>query len=132
VIPVGADRRLFACANSFVQITGSAAFFLAGGDTVPLLFLGVVLFGPGIGNTTSLPPLIAQTEFVKADVPRVVPLIIAIGQASYAFAPATFGLIREFAPNMGGTSAGAAPYLFVAAALIQALAIMAFLAGRPR
>ncbi len=132
LMPVGADRRLVACANAVVQIMGSVAFLLAGGDNVPLLLLGVVLFGAGIGNTTSLPPLIAQVEFVKEDVPRVVPLIIAIGQATYALAPAAFGLIREFAPNVGATSAGAAPYLFIAAALIQALAVTAFLAGRRR
>ena len=132
LMPAGADRRLFACANAVVQIVGSLAFYLAAGDNIPLLLTGVVLFGAGIGNTTSLPPLIAQIEFVKEDVPRVVPLIIAIGQASYAFAPAAFGLIREFAPQAGVASAGAAPYLFIAAALIQALAIMAFLAGRPR
>ena len=132
LMPAGADRRLFACANAVVQIVGSLAFYLAAGDNIPLLLTGVVLFGAGIGNTTSLPPLIAQIEFVKEDVPRVVPLIIAIGQASYAFAPAAFGLIREFAPQAGVASAGAAPYLFIAAALIQALAIMAFLAGRRR
>jgi hypothetical protein len=132
LMPAGADRRLFACANAVVQIVGSLAFYLAAGDNIPLLLTGVVLFGAGIGNTTSLPPLIAQIEFVKEDVPRVVPLIIAIGQGSYAFAPAAFGLIREFAPQAGVASAGAAPYLFIAAALIQALAIMAFLAGRPR
>jgi len=132
LMPAGADRRLFACANAVVQIVGSLAFYLAAGDNILLLLTGVVLFGAGIGNTTSLPPLIAQIEFVKEDVPRVVPLIIAIGQASYAFAPAAFGLIREFAPQAGVASAGAAPYLFIAAALIQALAIMAFLAGRPR
>ena len=72
---------------------------LAAGDHVPLLLLGVVLFGFGIGNATSLPPLIAQVEFVKEDVPRVVPMIVAIGQGTYAFAPSAFGLIREFAPN---------------------------------
>ena len=44
-----------------------------------------------------MPPLIAQVEFVKDDVPRVVALVVAIGQATYAFAPAAFGLIREFA-----------------------------------
>jgi hypothetical protein len=132
LMPPGADRRLFACANCAVQIAGSLSFFLAAGDDVPILLLGVVLFGAGIGNTTSLPPLIAQIEFVKEDVPRAVPLIIAISQATYAFAPAAFGLIREFAPNMGATSAGAAPYLFIAAALIQAAAILAFLAGRRR
>ena len=46
--------------------------------------------------STSMPPLIAQVEFVKDDVPRVVALMVAIGQATYAFAPAVFGLIREF------------------------------------
>jgi hypothetical protein len=77
-------------------------------------------------------PLIAQVEFVKEDVSRVVPLIVSIGQATYAFAPATFGLIREFAPRMGATSAGAAPYLFIAVVLIQGLAVAALLAGRRR
>jgi hypothetical protein len=73
--------------------------------------LGVVLFGFGIGNATSLPPLIAQVEFVKEDVPRVVPMIVALGQGIYAFAPAAFGLIRELAPTVTTASAGAAPYL---------------------
>jgi hypothetical protein len=132
LMPVGADRRLVACANTVVQILGSLTFCLAGGDNVPLLLLGVVLFGAGIGNTTSLPPLIAQVEFTKDDVPRVVPLIIAIGQATYAFAPAAFGLIRELAPNLGAASAGATPYLFIAAAVIQVLAILVFWAGRCR
>jgi hypothetical protein len=130
LMPVGADRRRVACASYFVQIIGSLAFFFAAGANVPLLLFGVVLFGAGIGNATSLPPLIAQVEFVKEDVPRVVSLIIAISQATYAFAPAAFGLIREFAPQLGAASTGAAPYLFIAAALIQGFAIAAFLAGR--
>jgi Major Facilitator Superfamily len=132
LMPVGADRRLFACASYLVQIAGSLAFLLAAGDSVPLLLLGVVLFGFGIGNATSLPPLIAQVEFVKEDVPRVVPMIVAIGQGTYAFAPAAFGLIREFAPQLGATAPGAAPYLFIAAAVIQGAAIAAFLLGRLR
>src|SRR5262249_5745381 len=72
-----------------------------------------ILFGAGIGNATSLPPLIAQVEFVREDVPRAVPLMVAIAQASYAFAPAAFGFIRECAPQWSSTSAGAAPWLFV-------------------
>ena len=51
---------------------------------VLLLVAGVLLFGSGIGNTTSLPPLIAQVEFGKADVQRVVPLIVAITGARKA------------------------------------------------
>lgn len=130
LMPAGTDRRLVACASYLVQITGSLTFLLAGGDSVPLLLLGIVLFGAGIGNATSLPPLIAQIEFVSDDVPHVVPLIVAIGQATYAFAPAVFGLIREWAP--GESAAGAAPWLFVTAAIVQALAIAALLAGRRR
>jgi hypothetical protein len=131
-MPVGADRRLVACASYVVQIAGSIAFIAAAGTNVPLLLLGVLLFGAGIGNATSLPPLIAQVEFVPDDVPRVVSLIVAGAQAAYAFAPAAFGIIREFAPLTSGADAGAAPLVFAAAALGQFLAIAAFLAGRRR
>ena len=132
LMPARADRRLFGCANYLIQILGSLAFFFAAGDNIPLLLLGVVLFGAGIGNTTSLPPMIAQAEFSKEDVSRVVPLIVATGQATYAFAPAVFGFIRDFAPPWGLATPGAAPWLFLAAAFIQALAIAAFFIGRPR
>jgi MFS family permease len=131
LMPAHADRRLFGCANYVVQISGSLAFLFAAGDDIPLLLLGVVLFGAGIGNTTSLPPMIAQAEFSKEDVSRVVPLIVAIGQGTYAFAPAVFGFIRELAPHWGSVSAGAAPWPFLAAALIQTLAVVAFFIGRP-
>ena len=80
------------------------------------------MFGVGIGNATSMPPLIAQTDFVKDDVPRVVALTVAIGQAVYSFAPAAFGFIRE------ATAGDAA--LFIAAAAIYAAAIVTLLAGR--
>jgi hypothetical protein len=129
LMPPGADRRLFGCASYLVQILGSFALLLAAGDNVTLLLLGVALFGAGIGNTTSLPPLIAQAEFADGDVARVVPGIVALGQASYAFAPAAFGLILELAPPWGPATAGAAPWLFIAAASIQALAA-ALLSGR--
>jgi MFS family permease len=132
LMPARADRRLFGCANYAVQILGSLAFLFAAGDNIPLLLLGVVLFGAGIGNTTSLPPMIAQAEFSQEDVSRVVPLIVAVGQGTYAFAPAVFGLIRELAPRWGSASAGAAPWLFLVAALIQTLAVVAFFTGRPR
>jgi hypothetical protein len=119
-----------ACVSYAAQMAGSIAFIAAGGTCVPLLLLGIVLFGIGFGNSTSLPPLIAQVEFAAADVTRVVALIVAISQATYAFAPAAFGLIRALAPHTAGIAAGAAPGLFAAAALAQALAIGAFLVGR--
>jgi MFS family permease len=132
LMPVGADRRLVACGSFAVQITGSIAFLMAGGVNIPLLVGGVILFGIGIGNATSLPPLIAQAEFATEDVGRVVALNVAISQGTYAFAPAAFGLIREFAPQSGVIAGTAAPYLFIAAALIQATAAAALLAGRRR
>jgi MFS family permease len=129
-MPADADRRLVASASYAVQIAGCVAFIAANGTNAPLLLLGVVLFGVGFGNGTWLPPLIAQVEFVADEVPRVVALIVAISQAAYAFAPVVFGMIREFAaPSI---SAGAAPALFIVAAIVQGLAISAFLAGRRR
>ena len=123
LMPPGSDRRLIACASHVVQIAGSVALILAAGTDTVLLVAGVLLFGFGIGNTTSLPPLIAQVEFAKADVQRVVPLIVAIGQGTYAFAPAAFGALRALSP-------AEATSVFVAAAIVQVLAIAAFLGGR--
>jgi hypothetical protein len=124
LMPAGADRRLVACGSYAVQIAGSLVFLLAAGSNLPLLLVGVILFGVGIGNATSLPPLIAQTEFARDDVQRVVALIVGIAQGTFAFAPAAFGLIRELAPDP------AAPGVFAAAAVLQALAIVVFLLGR--
>ena len=132
LMPAGADRRLVACASYGVQIAGSIACLVAAGTNIPLLLVGVILFGAGIGNATSLPPLIAQVEFTKEDVPRVVALIVAMAQGGYAFAPAAFGLMRELASRETFESAGAAPYVFAAAALVQALAMAALLVGRRR
>ena len=131
LMPVDADRRLVAAASYAVQILGSLVLIMAAGTSIPLLLLGVALFGVGIGNATSLPPLIAQTEFAREDVQRVVSQIVALSQASYAFAPAVFGAIRVLAPEANGAPEPALGF-FVAAALIQAAALACFLAGRPR
>jgi MFS family permease len=131
-MPSDADRRLMASASYAVQITGCVMFIAADGTSVPRLLLGIVLFGIGFGNGTWLPPLIAQVEFVGDDVPRAVALMVAISQATYAFAPVVFGMIREFTPHAAAVDSGAAPSLFVVAGILQALAVCAFLAGRRR
>ena len=131
-MPADIDRRLMACASYAVQTVGCVVFIAADGTSVPLLLLGVVLFGIGFGNGTWLPPLIAQVEFVAEDVPRVVALIVAISQGAYAFAPVVFGMIRELTPHAAGVDSGAAPSLFAVAGIVQGLAICAFLAGRRR
>jgi len=121
------DRRLVACAGYAAQLAGSIVFIRAAGTSVPLMLLGVILFGAGFGNATSLPPLIAQTEFVQDDLPRVVALIVGIAQGAYAFAPAAFGLAREITGQGAGLTGTP---VFVVAALEQGFAICAFLAGR--
>ena len=126
VMPVSADSRLVACASYGVQVIGSLLFIFTTGRDGPWLFLGIALFGLGIGNATSLPPLIAQQEFSPSVTVRVVPLIVAIGQAGYAFAPAAFGLMRG---GSGADATGSAS-LFLCAAAIQLAAMGCMLAGR--
>lgn len=122
LLPERADRRIAAAANFAVQAAGSLALLASGGAWVHLLLLGCVLFGLGVGNLVSLPPLIAQAEFARADVARVVALVFASTQAVFAFAPAAFGLLRDAADGFW------APVL--AAALVQAGAAAAVVAGR--
>ena len=130
LMPTHTDRRLVAALNYVMQMVGVGALLVAAGTNVPLLLLGVTLFGAGIGNATSLPPLIAQAEFAKADVARVVALIVAISQASYAFAPAAFGALRAAAESGSAQPTGDVPLFFVAAILVQAFAAMSYLTGR--
>jgi MFS family permease len=126
-----ADRRVAAAANVSLQVCGSLALLLAGGSSVPLLLLGCLLFGLGLGNVVSLPPLIAQTEFTPADVQRVVALTVAVSQATFAFAPAAFGVLRDAGPVLGLAShPGSAPLLFAAAASVQVLSVVVVLLGR--
>lgn len=129
LMPLGADRRLVACGGYVLQMSGCIALLLAGGSSVPWLLAGVVLFGLGFGTAVSLPPLIAQVEFVKEEVPRVASLIVGIAQGGYAFAPAFFGALREYMP-VAVPAEGAAPAVFAIAALLDLLAVGAFLAGR--
>ncbi|HEY4252369.1 MAG TPA: MFS transporter [Roseomonas sp.] len=119
----GADRRQVAMANVALQACGSVVLLCAGAS-VPMVLLGCALFGLGLGNVTSLPPLIVQGEFRPAEIARVVALVTAIGQAGYAFAPAVFGLLRE----LGGDGTP----IFAAAAVIQLLAAGALRFGRAR
>jgi hypothetical protein len=66
-------------------------------------------------------------EFVKEDVQRAVALMVAISQASYAFAPVAFGVIRSLEAS---AVPGQAPLFFIAAAGLQTLAIGGLLIGR--
>lgn len=123
----GADRRATAAASYGMQAAGAGLVLLSGGrDPVPLA-VGLALFGGGIGNATSLPPLIAQADFPPAAVPRVVALATAAGQATYALAPALFGLARDWAE---AAQAPALVPICTAAIGVQAAAALICLAGR--
>ena len=122
-LAAASDRRLLNCASYAMQICGSL-LMLAGNGPGVQLWCGLILFGAGIGNTISLPPLIAQSDFAPADVARVTALIIAISQALYSFAPLSFSLLLKIPPGSA--------WLFAAAAILQALAALVLWAGRAK
>ena len=114
------DRRIATAANLAMQAAGSV--LLALGDGVGALAAGCLLFGLGVGNLVSLPPLIAQREFRAADVGTVVALVIAINQAVFAFAPAVFGWLRDATGSYGAA--------FSLAAVVQVSAALVVVWGR--
>ncbi len=118
-MPAGTDRRRVAVLSLLIQALGCGVLMLAEA-TAPVLLLGAILVGLGIGNATSLPPLIAQVEFAPAETSRVVALIVAISQGAYAFAPAAFGLLRQVGSDRA---------VFLVAIVIQAAAAVTYLAG---
>ncbi len=130
LMPADMSRRYAASASYAIQLLGAALLLLSTGANVPLLVTGVLLFGFGIGNATSLPPLIAQQEFAKAQVQRVVSLIVAAAQTTYAFAPAIFAAVQALMPELLGLSPDSAAPFFAVTALFQALAIACMLFGK--
>jgi MFS family permease len=114
------DRRKVAAVNFALQAAGVTLLCLGSGFVAPVA--GCVLFGLGVGNLISLPPLIAQEEFEPAAVSTVVVLITALNQAVFAFAPAIFGVLKEI------TNGYAVP--FAIAACLQILAVIAIMSCR--
>lgn len=94
----GADRRRAAALNFLVQAGGSLALLLSAAGAAPaplLLIVGCVLFGLGVGNMLSLPPVVAQVEWPPERAAAVVAAVVAVMQLAGAFAPAAFGLLRD-------------------------------------
>lgn len=113
------DRRVIAAGNFVMQAVG---FLMLLTSAAPVVVAGCVLFGLGLGNLVSLPPLIAEREYPAADLGRVVGLAIAVNQAFFGFAPGVFGALHDIA---GGYSAP----LILAVALDSAAAAIV-LGGR--
>jgi MFS family permease len=91
------DRRAVASANFVVQMLGMA--ILATARTPAVLYLGCAFFGLGVGNTTSLPGLLVQQEFPKQHFARIVSLVVAINQFSFAFGPSLIGQLENAESN---------------------------------
>jgi MFS family permease len=87
------DRRTVACVNFIVQMLGVA--ILATATTPALLYMGCVLFGLGVGNATSLPGLLVQQDFPKQHFARIVSLVVAINQFSFAFGPSLLSQLEH-------------------------------------
>jgi len=87
------DRRAVACGNFLVQSAGTA--LLAANPSTPMLYLGCILFGLGLGNLISLPGLIVQQEFPQQHFSRIVGLIVAANQFAFAFGPGLLGFLRQ-------------------------------------
>ncbi len=117
LLPGGADRRVAGTLNFLVQAAGSAALAFSGGGPA-LLVLGAVLFGLGIGNLLSLPPLIAQRDWPPAEVARVVAMVTAVNQAFYAFGPGLFGAAMESFGAWAPPAAAGVLQLVAAAVLV--------------
>ncbi len=93
------DRRAVACVNFIVQMLGMA--ILATATAPAMLYLGCALFGLGVGNTTSLPGLLVQQEFPKQHFARIVSLVVAINQFSFAFGPSLLGQLEHAEGSYG-------------------------------
>ncbi|MBS0521844.1 MAG: MFS transporter [Proteobacteria bacterium] len=117
----GRDARRLAAMNFVIQSVSTA--LLAFGTGMASLALGCVLFGLGVGNLVSLPPVIAQREFRSVDVGTVVALVTAINQALFALAPFVLGWLKDSTHDYRVS--------FALAASLQLLSAAIVVSGRP-
>ncbi len=87
------DKRLAACGNFVLQTFAIGLMLLYPDPT--LLYVYCALFGLGVGNMITFPPLIVQAEFPTAHFGRIVSLILAINQYTFAFGPGLLGWLRD-------------------------------------
>jgi predicted MFS family arabinose efflux permease len=125
LLPPGLDRRRVGAANFALQMVGSLVL-MGAGESAPALLLGTVLFGLGLGNLLSLPPLIAQAEWPPGEVAGVLALLTAVNQAFYAFGPAIFGAALQ------GWGDGAPPALAAGLQVAAGLILVVGRSGRGR
>jgi hypothetical protein len=116
LLPRSADWRVVSAANVALQAAGVA--LIGGSGATASLLAGCVLFGLGLGNLVSLPPLIAQIEYARADAGRAVALVTGITQGVSAFAPVAFGALHDVTGGFGATLAAAVALQLAAAVIV--------------
>ena len=110
------DKRGIIAGNFLLQATAVALLLAAPGPA--LLYVACVMFGLGVGNTTSLPSVIVQAEFPREAFGRVVSAIIAINQLTYSFGPGILGWLRDAFGSYQIALAGCLTLQLAAVALI--------------
>jgi len=121
------DRRIISGFNFIIQMLGMAVLAIA--TTPTLLYVGCALFGLGGGNLTSLPGLLVQQEFPKQHFARIVSLVVAINQFSFAFGPTLLGQLEA---AEGNYRLGLVLCLSIQAAAAIIVALPVVLGGRRR
>jgi MFS family permease len=110
------DKRGIIAGNFLLQATAVALLLAAPGPA--LLYVACVMFGLGVGNTTSLPSVIVQAEFPREAFGRVVSTIIAVNQFTYSFGPGILGWLRDAFGSYQIALAGCLTLQLAAVALI--------------
>lgn len=87
-------RPRFAAAGCLVMQVAALATMVASSDPVAV-FGACIVFGLGVGNLITFPSLIVQREFAARDFARVISLLTAINQVTYAFGPGLLGWLRD-------------------------------------
>jgi MFS family permease len=121
------DRRIISGLNFIVQMLGMAVLAIV--TTPTLLYLGCALFGLGGGNLTSLPGLLVHQEFPKQHFARIVSLVVAINQFSFAFGPTLLGQVEA---AQGSYRLGLLLCLSIEAVAAIIVAMPVVLGGRQR
>lgn len=88
------DRRLATAANLAIQAVALAAMIRWPSPSV--LYGACALFGLGLGNMTTFPAFVVQVEYPREHFSRVVSLVVAINQFTFAFGPGLLGAIRDW------------------------------------
>lgn len=119
-LPGHADWRTVSALNVALQAGGVLLLFVAAAPAT--ILLGCVLFGLGLGNLVSLPALVVQAEFERAQTGRVISLVNGLTQGATSVGPAVFGALYDFG---GGT-----PTVLAAAVALQLASAAIVLLGR--